>query len=75
MSMKNPNDTIWNRTSDLPICSTAHVCMYVCIYVRMYVYMYACMIVPIDDRITAFLFVTSCETFPENLLTSLPQLL
>jgi len=23
MSMKNSNDTIWNRTSDLPICSTA----------------------------------------------------
>jgi len=23
MSMKNPNDTIWNRTSDLPICSIA----------------------------------------------------
>ena len=23
MSMKNPNDTSWNRTSDLPICSTA----------------------------------------------------
>ena len=23
MSMKNPSDTIWNRTSDLPICSTA----------------------------------------------------
>jgi hypothetical protein len=22
MSMKNSNDTIWNRTSDLPICST-----------------------------------------------------
>ena len=22
-SMKNSNDTIWNRTSDLPICSTA----------------------------------------------------
>jgi hypothetical protein len=21
--MKNSNDTIWNRTSDLPICSTA----------------------------------------------------
>jgi hypothetical protein len=21
MSMKNSNDTIWNRTSDLPICS------------------------------------------------------
>jgi len=24
MSMKNSNDTIWDRTSDLPICSTAH---------------------------------------------------
>ena len=24
MSMKNSNDTIWNRTSDLPICSIAH---------------------------------------------------
>jgi len=23
MSMKNSNDIIWNRTSDLPICSTA----------------------------------------------------
>ena len=23
MSMKNSNDTIWNRTSDLPICNTA----------------------------------------------------
>ena len=23
MSIKNSNDTIWNRTSDLPICSTA----------------------------------------------------
>ena len=23
MSMKNSNDTIWNRTNDLPICSTA----------------------------------------------------
>ena len=23
MSMKNSNDTIWDRTSDLPICSTA----------------------------------------------------
>ena len=23
MSMKNSNDTIWNRTSDIPICSTA----------------------------------------------------
>ena len=23
MSMKNSNDTIWNRISDLPICSTA----------------------------------------------------
>jgi len=23
MSMKNSNDTIWNRTSNLPICSTA----------------------------------------------------
>ena len=23
MSMKNSNDTIWNRTSDLPICSAA----------------------------------------------------
>jgi len=23
MSMKNSNDTIWNRSSDLPICSTA----------------------------------------------------
>ena len=23
ISMKNSNDTIWNRTSDLPICSTA----------------------------------------------------
>ena len=23
MSMKNSNDTIWNRTGDLPICSTA----------------------------------------------------
>ena len=23
MSMKNSNDTIWNRNSDLPICSTA----------------------------------------------------
>ena len=23
MSMKNSYDTIWNRTSDLPICSTA----------------------------------------------------
>jgi len=23
MSMKNSSDTIWNRTSDLPICSTA----------------------------------------------------
>ena len=23
MSMKNANDTIWNRTSDLPICSAA----------------------------------------------------
>jgi len=23
MSMKNSNDTGWNRTSDLPICSTA----------------------------------------------------
>ena len=23
MSMKNSNDTNWNRTSDLPICSTA----------------------------------------------------
>ena len=22
MSMKNSSDTIWNRTSDLPICST-----------------------------------------------------
>jgi hypothetical protein len=22
MSMKNSKDTIWNRTSDLPICST-----------------------------------------------------
>ena len=26
MSMKNSNDTIWNRTSDLPICSTAKTC-------------------------------------------------
>ena len=25
MSMKNANDTIWNRTSDLPICSTASI--------------------------------------------------
>jgi len=25
MSMKNSNDTIWNRTSDLPICSTATI--------------------------------------------------
>jgi len=24
MSMKNTNDTIWNRTSDPPICSTAN---------------------------------------------------
>jgi hypothetical protein len=24
MSMKNSNDTIWNRTSDLQICSTGH---------------------------------------------------
>ena len=24
MSMKNSNDTSWDRTSDLPICSTAH---------------------------------------------------
>jgi hypothetical protein len=22
MSMKNSNDTIWNRTSDLPVCSS-----------------------------------------------------
>ena len=28
MSMKNFNDTIWNRTSDLPICSTAKIKMY-----------------------------------------------
>jgi len=26
MSMKNFNDTNWNRTSDLPICSTAQHC-------------------------------------------------
>ena len=25
MSMKNSNDTIWNRTSDIPICSTARL--------------------------------------------------
>jgi hypothetical protein len=25
MSMKNSSDTIWNRTSDLPICSAAIV--------------------------------------------------
>ena len=24
MSIKNSIDTSWNRTSDLPICSTAH---------------------------------------------------
>jgi hypothetical protein len=24
MSMKNSNDTTWNRNSDLPICSTVH---------------------------------------------------
>jgi len=30
MSMKNYNDTIWNRTSDFPICSTAPVCVWVC---------------------------------------------
>jgi len=25
ISMKNSNDTIWNRTGDLPICSTARI--------------------------------------------------
>ena len=29
MSMKNSSDTIWNRTSDLPICSTAEVQLYI----------------------------------------------
>jgi hypothetical protein len=25
MSMKNSNDTSWDRTTDLPICRTAHI--------------------------------------------------
>jgi len=25
MSMKNSNNSTWDRTSDLPICSTAHI--------------------------------------------------
>jgi hypothetical protein len=29
MSMKNSNDTIWNQTSDLPICSTVHIPQYI----------------------------------------------
>ena len=28
MSMKNSNDTSWDRISDLPICSTAHITIY-----------------------------------------------
>ena len=24
LSLKNPNDTIWNRTRDLPACSAVH---------------------------------------------------
>ena len=51
MSIKNSNYTIWDRTSDLPICSTApeplyyrgplslYICMYVCIYIYIYIYL------------------------------------
>jgi hypothetical protein len=32
--MKNSNDTIWDQTSDRPICSTVH-CLYVVIFIIM----------------------------------------
>jgi len=48
MSMKNSNDTIWNRTSDLLICSTAPepLCYrgppYIYIYRAFSIYIYIC---------------------------------
>ena len=43
MSVKNSNDTIWNRTRDLPICSAAPTYKHklcVCVYIYIYIYIY-----------------------------------
>jgi len=43
MSMKNSNDTSWDRTSDLLICSTTHSeYIYIYIYINITILIYSC---------------------------------